>query len=273
MRIIMICILLLCIATPAEARTRFGTEDKIIRIQKIEVPAAARQMVPPEFLDNAYLARRISIKWFIGGAYLTDHGYIIELADDRYFDLGTERTSALQTIGVLPTPLPTAPIPTSYYVMGYSLWPVLGFILISATISIMIRNRRSRRVRAVVGSSFPELLRQTLIGAAKADGKIDPEEIKLIAEIMSKITNAKVRETSIMQDIDHSTLKGGDLLSHIEMIGPMMNPVQRQIMIRELYRVIAVDGKIDRKEKVMLDSCAKSLMLTSAQLKEITAKL
>ena len=42
MRIIMICILLLCIATPAEARTRFGTEDKIIRIQKIEVPAAAR---------------------------------------------------------------------------------------------------------------------------------------------------------------------------------------------------------------------------------------
>ena len=134
MRIIMICILLLCIATPAEARTRFGTEDKIIRIQKIEVPAAARQMVPPEFLDNAYLARRISIKWFIAGAYLTDHGYVIELDDDRYFDLGTERISALQTIGVLPIPLSAAPIPASEYVIGYSLWPILAFVLISTTI-------------------------------------------------------------------------------------------------------------------------------------------
>jgi hypothetical protein len=112
---------LVCIATSANAGGRFGTDERIIKIQDIAATGPNG--------EHLFLGHKISTFNIFAPAYMTDDGYVIGVVGtDRYIPLDADKISGLQRSGQLPMPLPTYEITWVDWLFGYMLWALLPFI-------------------------------------------------------------------------------------------------------------------------------------------------
>lgn len=112
----------------------FGEQDYFENIESVE---------PIKDGSNTYnLGYRLYIKWFLGGVYLKDEGYILINNHDknRYIPLTPEIIQELQDNNFLPKELPNYSISTIYYLKGYSLW----IIIIIFVLVTLISNRKEK---------------------------------------------------------------------------------------------------------------------------------
>ena len=122
----------------ARASFQFGTDDTITKIQ--ELPGT-----------NYELCYHYHIYYFIAGLYLVNDGYVLtekpdptkqkvltDPVENRYLPLSKEKTTELQKAGLLPNPLPKYSIPTSAYVEGFLLWPILLISIVFASLKSWI---------------------------------------------------------------------------------------------------------------------------------------
>jgi hypothetical protein len=127
------CVLVLLAAgvltTAAEARGRFGNEERINKIQAI-----AERGPNGERLFLGYKTSTFSI---VAPAYMSDDGYVIGVEGDsgRYFELDAQKITDMQKKRQLPTPLPTYHIDWVEWAAGFMLWALLPFIGLWAYIS------------------------------------------------------------------------------------------------------------------------------------------
>jgi hypothetical protein len=96
----------------------FGTDERVREIQPTKDP-------------QYKLCYKSSTYFFLAGCYVTDDGYVLQKVGESkaYIVLDAGRIRQLQQEGVLPTPLPPYSLSFSDYLVGYSNWIILGFVV------------------------------------------------------------------------------------------------------------------------------------------------
>ncbi len=125
-------------AGEARAWTAFGTVEDIHPIENVGLTGPDGEAL--------FLGYKTSTVYFIGGAWITDDGYILGLQSDhsRILDMPTGETLAgFQKQGLLPDPLPGYSVGFLAYLKGYSLWLAL-LVLIGGYAALMITRRSMR---------------------------------------------------------------------------------------------------------------------------------
>jgi hypothetical protein len=132
---------------------RFGLEEKLSCLVDVPMRGPANEAL--------CLGYKTSIRWFGGGVYHSDDGYVVTDREARsmYWPLPEgEELAALQADGSLPNPLPEYAPPVADVVFGYSLWWSIGIaIVIGVLRSRRTRSRLEREEREPPGMGPPEL--------------------------------------------------------------------------------------------------------------------
>ncbi len=101
------------------------------------------------------LAHKTSMKFFIGGLYAKDDGYVLKVqGKESYYQLPPEPLRReLQARGELPSPLPAYSIGFAEYFLGYSLWWAIGLVAVLGA----VKQQRTRRRQAATLARPPTL--------------------------------------------------------------------------------------------------------------------
>ena len=110
----------------------FGSSEKIHCIEPLKKEIATRS--DPRY-PNAYtqpklykLCYKLSFQYFILGVAMRDDGYVLAEKEGAalYIPLSKGMIAEYQEKGILPKPLPPYEVPLSAYIIGYSLWLLIG---------------------------------------------------------------------------------------------------------------------------------------------------
>lgn len=102
---------------------------------------------------------------------------------------------------------------------------------------------------------------------AKADGKVDDEEIKMIADLVKQMTNKEINEDELKSISDN--LKNESVDQYLTNFKDLLGEQQKKNIIEALYYVASADGKVEDDEMKLLISSAGSLNMTQEQVKSI----
>jgi len=132
---------------------KFGTEESLGCIQDVALTGGANEPL--------CLAHKTTLKFFVAGIYARDDGYVLKVkGQESYYPLPRgEELAELQAEGKLPAPLPHYRISTGDYLLGYSLWWILGAIVIFSLIARRLSKARMARLEAMPLSYGPPALR------------------------------------------------------------------------------------------------------------------
>jgi hypothetical protein len=142
MRRLIVILLGLVLLAPSVANAgvpvRFGKSEEIERLVPVAIPGPSG--------ERLYLGHKVTTRWFLGGIYLKDDGYVlgVEGQDNSYYALPPEKLALAQKVGLLPNPLPAYEIHPLQYLLGYSLW--LFLIVVIAWTMIDTAWKRSRAI-------------------------------------------------------------------------------------------------------------------------------
>lgn len=124
--------------TSSDARTRFGTDERLIFIQKVDAKGPNG--------EGLYLARKYRRENFIFPYALIDEGYVFGIAGSlNYIELSEKKIKAMQIQKLLPDPLPDYSIHPLDFVMGHILWFVIAFSLAVIGIFALLKWRKAAK--------------------------------------------------------------------------------------------------------------------------------
>jgi hypothetical protein len=109
---------------------RFGKQENIVCIVDVDTLGPAGEPLCLAYKTTSY--------WVAGGVYLKDDGYVLQIRSNRnsYYPLPKQRLEGI------PDPLPAYSIPAMEYVLGYSLWWAIAFVILWSVGVKKVRRRR-----------------------------------------------------------------------------------------------------------------------------------
>jgi hypothetical protein len=104
-------------------RGLFGKQETIKKLQDVSIKGSKG--------EDLYLGYKTSALFVFFGVYFKDDGYVLGIKKGygSYYPLDEKQIKEFQEQGHLPKPLPKYSISFFDYLMGYSLWIVLPFII------------------------------------------------------------------------------------------------------------------------------------------------
>jgi len=81
--------------------------------------------------DQVCLASKVSLHFVGAGVYLSDEGYVLKVSGkEEFYSLTPANLKDLQSAQLIPDPLPPYHIAWYQYVIGYSLWIIIGIVVL-----------------------------------------------------------------------------------------------------------------------------------------------
>jgi hypothetical protein len=117
----------------------FGTRERIAELQDVDLQG-------PEG-EPLVLGYKTTTRYFLGGLYVRDDGYVLSPAADttRYLPLPSgDELRGFQRQGLLPDPLPPYALGALDYFDGYSLWLIVAITLLAVVVPAVVTSRRRR---------------------------------------------------------------------------------------------------------------------------------
>jgi hypothetical protein len=99
--------------------------------------------------EALYLGYMTKTQNFIAGYSLADEGYVLGVKGDskKFYHMPTgDDLVRFQQSGLLPNPLPPYQLGTMDYVLGYSLYGVIGFVILWYGIAYVIKKRKAETI-------------------------------------------------------------------------------------------------------------------------------
>jgi hypothetical protein len=113
----------------------FGADETLTCIADVELEGAENEAL--------CLGHKITKQFFVAGIYLRDDGYVLKIKDKpAYYPMPEEpELSEMQAGGLLPKPLPGYSIPLLDYAFGYSLWLIIGGVILFSAVKALFRRK------------------------------------------------------------------------------------------------------------------------------------
>lgn len=120
---LILLVLALLAATPAQAKFEFGTTESIRKIQDVDIKGMDGEAL--------YLGYKISRQAVLLPYAMSDDGYVLGVREnaERYYPLTAEQIATFQAEGTLPNPLPKYEIGRLDWAVGHALWLALPLVL------------------------------------------------------------------------------------------------------------------------------------------------
>lgn len=118
----------------------WGDEDTIHILQPVTLRGP-----DGEALSLGY---RTTVTRIVLGTTIKDQGYVLARSEDthHFFPISADEIKQYQAQGALPNPLPAYSLTFSDYLMGYSFWIVLVFIIAWVSGSLALEKKKKARI-------------------------------------------------------------------------------------------------------------------------------
>lgn len=211
------------------------------------------------------------------GFWRSMEGYALSYADctgEQYVPLSPERMARMIASGEVPESLPVEPnMQMAQVVSGFAGTAAIGATLgLFGLLKLLATGRRRRRRAAMTGANgFGQRVLDVMCHAAKADGVVDPEEVKLIAFASQKLTGSAYPAEQIERLIGMAGVKISD--DEFRAFGAGLDAHQRETLMRGALMVTVSDGTITQSEKGFLARLAASLGISALEMQGMLRSL
>ncbi|MCL6282879.1 TerB family tellurite resistance protein [Ruegeria sp. 2012CJ41-6] len=200
----------------------------------------------------------------------TSKGYVLA-ADrceaERFYPISEEQVIAAQVVGEIPDTVPSvARLNMNEILSGFWGLAAIGGLLVLAGFKMADRAARTRRRQGEMTGAAPVAIKiaDAMCHAAKADGSLDEEEIKIIADITEKMTGAAFDRARIQRMYELAEAKPTD--AQFASFGKGLPLDQRRLVMQATLMIVAADGNIDRQENAFVQKLARGLSLDANEV-------
>ena len=221
-----------------------------------------------------------SIKYHAGfvGFWRSNMGYVLSSSHcegDMFMEITDGDFAAYQLAGLIPASVPAkASLSTQSIMTGFA-GTILLVIALAFKLLITLRGRGSRPRRQKVGQDASAIALAAMCHVAKADGQLDPSEVKMIRRIITAKTGRKFTEKQIMLMVSETA----DTLSQEDcvMFGEGLSEEERNLVMEAALLVAVADGEIHATEHSLVMNLANGLGIKAeefrAMLRDIADQL
>ncbi|MBO9411560.1 MULTISPECIES: DUF533 domain-containing protein [unclassified Ruegeria] len=207
------------------------------------------------------------------GVWRSSIGYVMapNLCDsDSYYKLTADKLELGKVLGDFPADLPQQPAMSRADMLS-GFWG-LGVIALLMTLAGFRKAGQARRLTPLPSETDgipPTAMRamDAMCHAAKADGKLHPSEITLMADIALQITDEHFDEARIRRMFDAAEAK--PTAAQFAAFGTGLTSDQRRMVLRAALMIAAADGSFDHHETAFVYKLARGLNILTDEVAEM----
>lgn len=129
------------------------------------------------------------------------------------------------------------------------------------------------KAAAVTLAVFQTAIRRVMVLMMMADRRIEESEVETIQSIFERITEKRLSETEIREEIRKSEEDRIDLITFLGTAMPFLNAPGKEAIVKAALMVAVSDGAIQEEEKVFMGEMADALQLSRAHFNGILAEM
>jgi tellurite resistance protein len=197
------------------------------------------------------------------GVWRSSKGYVMapnNCDSDNYYSVSAEQLAAGKALGKYPADLPDQPAMSIADIFsGFWGLGVIALLLLVAVVKSARQAKRTAQRHAQMGDIHPAALRamDAMCHAAKADGRLDPSEITLMADIAKQITGETFDEARIRRMFDMAEAKPTE--AQFAAFGTGLTSDQKRMVLQATVMIAAADGHMDQDETLFVQKLARGL--------------
>ncbi|MEI9902151.1 MAG: TerB family tellurite resistance protein [Hyphomicrobium sp.] len=251
------------LALPAEAaKLRFGDDETLHVVAPTQLGTAGKPIS---------LCYKASTYFFVAGVYTTDEYVLCEGGTStRYWPMpAAAPLAALQGQGMIPAPLPPYKRDVLDYVVGYSLWLVIAFVVAASYFSRSSSAAQAARNVGLLKSAVRRVMARTL---ANAHG--GPEKGAAAAgEVYRRLFNEPLENADFVADMAWVRDQPAAYDGFIGAMGRKFDNGTKGILLRTAAHVALADGPLDAGEEEAIRHLAQKLGVKAKEADNFLAVL
>jgi len=118
-----------------------------------------------------------------------------------------------------------------------------------------------------------EVVKKSMIKMMLADGKIDHEEIEMIQDIYYNLTQIRLSDEDVQNEINETEQDSFSLHDYLSEQASDLDDSGKEMVIKTIFFVAVADGKVTEDEEALLYSIADSLKMDVDHFNAIFDKL
>ncbi len=270
--------LILCAATITftiffgdEAQARrggavWGTSEQMSFVADTQITDKSGQ-----HLSLCHLTKKTHVMY--AGVWRSSKGYSLaanKCETDGYYAVTATEMAQGKALGDIPKDLPDQPA-MSMNDMISGFWGLAAIVLLVGFVGVKWAGRttRTNKRTAEMKGAVPAVVKavDAMCHAAKADGRLDENEIALMANIAMQMTGETFDEARIRRMYDLAEAKPTDL--QFAAFGKGLSADQKRLVIRAVLMVIGADGDLDKREMEFVQKLANGLKIGADEVRSI----
>ncbi|WP_428543490.1 DUF533 domain-containing protein [Profundibacter sp.] len=210
---------------------------------------------------------------FYLGFWRVSHGYALAANgcdSDTYYDISEADFKEAQSNGQISANLPEKPKMTlNQIASGFGGLALVALLVLFLLLKSVGGAQRKSARKAQMGQ-MPVVATQivdAMCHAAISDGELDDSEVATIAEIAKQMTGEELAEDRIRLIISKASAKPTD--SEFKAFGAGLGPVEKELVLKAVFAVIAADGQIVDSEHEFFIKTAQALGVDADTVRRI----
>jgi tellurite resistance protein len=131
----------------------------------------------------------------------------------------------------------------------------------------------ARKTQEQIAEEYAQAVQLAMIRVMLADGAVDPEEVRRIAEVYHELTGAEVSVDVIQAKATLALSGGRDLSAALTELAPHLSDEGKATVLKSAVTIAIADGRLEATERAVLDEIAGALGMSESQMRETVAEL
>lgn len=136
-----------------------------------------------------------------------------------------------------------------------------------------VLNASTGATSEAIRAEFEHAALAILVRMAWADGRIEPEEIDAIEQVVNRMCARDFTRDEILAEIETAQTSLDDALSIATRAGHMLNDEGKELIVRAVFHIAAADGEFAREEEETLLEIGAGLGLRPAHVRGLLGEL
>ncbi len=234
-------------STAQAAKPHFGPSEKL------HVIAGTKLLNGAQPLSLCYKSYTY---FFLAGIFTTDEYVLCEGgASDRYWPMPAgEELAKLQSEGLLPSPLPPYERDTFDYVIGYSLWLVIAFVVLWGLVDRLRAKGRNEKARAQLKTTLRRVMARVVLVAGDRD-----RAVAKALEIYQGVFREPLPEADFLSDVAWVAGQPTTFNGFVGAMGRKFAANAKPVLIHAAAAIALDDGIVSPEEDRVLRDLATKL--------------
>ena len=122
-------------------------------------------------------------------------------------------------------------------------------------------------------SEYQKAIRRVTIQMMCADGRVNDSTMQVIKEIHKNVSGSQISTDEIKKEISADRRNRSSVRNDLVKLALHMNDNGKELIFKSAFCVAAADGKIQKKEKELLEEIVRSLDMSPSHVKGVIAEL